>query len=270
MTHSGFYFSNMESKIVSVGQSCFWTDFMKYDVFISYSSKDRDSCITLAKRLVSDGIVVWLDEWNVRYGENIVVAIDEGLKNSRTLILLLSPYSVAAEWPNHERSTRQFRDPKNQGLQFLPVLLDVCDLPETLKPLKYVDYCSRSESAYSEILSACCPTVIVQRLPEFTKIIVTQPDITSDDARSLWEHRLSSADRRRVVIDLGKCPFYSSGTHGALFSLRGRIIQSGGKVALYNLSEDVSEVYKMLRLDRMYKIFASCEEAGCYVNSSDD
>ena len=35
----------------------------EYDVFLSYSSKDKPAVRRLAERLKGDGLRVWLDEW---------------------------------------------------------------------------------------------------------------------------------------------------------------------------------------------------------------
>jgi beta-lactamase class D len=43
----------------------------KYDVFLSYSSKDRKVVRQLAKRLKKDGVRVWFDEWEIKPGDSV-------------------------------------------------------------------------------------------------------------------------------------------------------------------------------------------------------
>ncbi len=60
----------------------------KYDVFLSHSSKDKAVVRKLAERLRDDGLRVWLDEWEIRPGDPILLKIEEGLEQSRALVLV--------------------------------------------------------------------------------------------------------------------------------------------------------------------------------------
>jgi hypothetical protein len=40
----------------------------RFDVFLSYSSGDRDIVRGIAERLKKDGLKVWFDEWMIRPG----------------------------------------------------------------------------------------------------------------------------------------------------------------------------------------------------------
>ncbi len=56
----------------------------KYDVFISHSAKDKPAARELAERLRKDGLRVWLDEWEIKPGDGILLKIQQGLEQSRT------------------------------------------------------------------------------------------------------------------------------------------------------------------------------------------
>ena len=60
-----------------------------YDVFLSHSSKDKPVVRDLAQRLKSDGLRVWLDEWEIRPGDMIGLKIEQGLEQSRVLVLAI-------------------------------------------------------------------------------------------------------------------------------------------------------------------------------------
>ena len=49
-----------------------------YDVFLSHNSKDKPRVRRLAERLR-----VWFDEWIVKPGDDIYLAIDRGLEAAR-------------------------------------------------------------------------------------------------------------------------------------------------------------------------------------------
>ncbi|HWA84358.1 MAG TPA: TIR domain-containing protein, partial [Fimbriimonadaceae bacterium] len=129
----------------------------RYDVFLSHNSADKDPVRRLAERLKQAGLRVWFDEWNVKPGDIIPLAVDDGLDQSRVLLLCISPNALASGWVALERSTAIHRDPANASRRFVPLLLADCDLPDTLRRYKYVDYRGEAEVAFSEVLTACRP-----------------------------------------------------------------------------------------------------------------
>jgi len=130
-----------------------------YDVFLSHNAKDKPRVRRLAERLKQAGLRVWFDDWNVRSGDIIALKVDEGLEQSRVLLLCISPNALASGWVALERSTAIHRDPSNEGRRFIPLLLADCDLPDTLRRYKYVDYREEAEPPFIELLTACRPEV---------------------------------------------------------------------------------------------------------------
>ena len=129
----------------------------KYDVFLSHNAKDKPRVQALAKQLKDAGLRVWFDEWVIKPGDDIYLAIERGLEATRVQVLCLSPAALGSDWVTLERNTVLFRDPTNQGRRFIPLLLTDCDLPDALKRFKYVDYREETEAALNEMLTACRP-----------------------------------------------------------------------------------------------------------------
>ena len=113
-----------------------------YDVFLSHNAQDKPRVRRLAERLkqaglqMEAGLRLWFDEWNVRSGDIIALKVDEGLEQSRVLLLCISPNALASGWVALERSTAIHRDPSNEGRRFIPLLLADCELPDTLRRKK--------------------------------------------------------------------------------------------------------------------------------------
>jgi WD40 repeat protein/GTPase SAR1 family protein len=128
-----------------------------YDVFLSHNSQDKPRVRKLAERLWDAGLRVWLDEWVIRPGDDIYLAIEHGLEAARVQVLCLSPAALGSEWVTLERSTVLFRDPGNAGRRFVPLLLADCTLPDTLRRYKYVDFREETQATFEELLSACRP-----------------------------------------------------------------------------------------------------------------
>ena len=126
-----------------------------YDVFLSHNSKDKPIVRELAKRLRKAGLKVWFDEWVIQAGDDIYLALEQGLGSSRTLILCISPAALGSEWVALERSSALFRDPINKHRRFVPVLLATCDVPDVLRRYKYIDWRRKDEAAFRQLVRAC-------------------------------------------------------------------------------------------------------------------
>ena len=98
-----------------------------FDVFLSYSSKDKAVVRPLAERLRADGLRVWLDDWEIRPGDSIPAKIENGLEHSRVLVLCMSAHAFGSDWARLEAGTFRFRDPLNKERRFIPLRLD--DVP---------------------------------------------------------------------------------------------------------------------------------------------
>src|ERR1044071_9367573 len=87
-------------------------DDFNYDVFLCHSSKDKAVVRPLAERLRADGLRVWLDDWELKPGDNIPFKIEEGLEHSRILLLCMSAHAFGSDWAFLESQTFRFRDPQ--------------------------------------------------------------------------------------------------------------------------------------------------------------
>src|SRR3954471_9988008 len=130
-------------------------DRFTYDVFLSHNSKDKPRVRKLAEDLRDAGLRVWFDEWVLKPGDDIYLAIERGLEAARAQVLCLSPAALGSDWVALERSTVLFRDPTNAGRRFIPLLLANCDLPDALRRYKYVDYRRDARAAFDELVAAC-------------------------------------------------------------------------------------------------------------------
>lgn len=130
-------------------------DSFLYDVFLSHNQTDKPKVQRLAERLRLAGVRVWFDEWVIKAGDIIPLKVDEGLEQSRVLLLCISPEALASGWVALERSTAVHRDPSNARRCFIPLLLAECDLPDTLRRYKYLDFHEESNTAFTELLASC-------------------------------------------------------------------------------------------------------------------
>ncbi len=126
-----------------------------YDVFLSYSAKDKKPVRALARRLQDDGLRVWLDERAIEPGQMVSPKIQEGLEQSRRLLLCMSPAYFDSEWGTLEHHTLLFRDPTNAQRRFIPLLLADCTPPGIIALFAHIDWRTPSDKSYTRLLSAC-------------------------------------------------------------------------------------------------------------------
>ncbi|MCA1697819.1 MAG: toll/interleukin-1 receptor domain-containing protein, partial [Actinobacteria bacterium] len=126
-----------------------------YDVFVSYSSADKPVVHALAQRLRDHGLRVWLDDWEIEYGDSIPSRIEDGLERSRVLVLCMSERAFGSDWSRLEGYTFRFRDPLNRERRFVPLRLDDAPAPGSLGQFRYIDWRVPSDAALDALVAAC-------------------------------------------------------------------------------------------------------------------
>ncbi len=134
-------------------------DSFPFDLFLSHSSKDKEVVREVAKRLRADGLRVWFDEWDIRPGDSIPAKIEEGLENSKVLVLCMSANAFGSDWTQLEAGTFRFRDPLNKERRFIPLRLDSAPIKGSLAQFLYINWLPNfREQEYPRLLRACRPT----------------------------------------------------------------------------------------------------------------
>ncbi len=138
------------------------TDF-KFDVFLSHSSKDREVARGIAERLRSDGLRVLFDEWEISLlttKAQRAKKIEEGLEQSRVLVLCMSANALGSEWTQLEAGTFRFRDPLNKERRFISLRLDKAPIQDSRAQSSYINWLPwGGEQEYAKLLEACRPAL---------------------------------------------------------------------------------------------------------------
>lgn len=103
-------------------------------IFISYSRKDTDYVSSLVTALREQGFEVWFDK-NIRTGTDWDDTIEEEIKKSDAIVLILSETSVASENVKDEISYAIGLDKSVN-----PIKIEECDVPMRLARRQYVDF----------------------------------------------------------------------------------------------------------------------------------
>jgi hypothetical protein len=95
-----------------------------FQVFLSHSSADKPAVEELGRRLLKEGIEVWLDKWHLIPGDPWQPAIENALAASETCAVFVGPGGFGP-WQNEEMRAaidRRVRD-SNRRFRVIPVLL---------------------------------------------------------------------------------------------------------------------------------------------------
>jgi hypothetical protein len=153
-----------------------------YDAFLSHNHADKAWVRTLAERLANVDVQgrplrPWLDEQFLDPGDlGQKAELTSALDRSRTLVIVLSPASVASKWVEFE--VEYFlRDRPMEAV--VPVLKAPCDIPMILDaadPLDFTDAVDL-ESAFGTLVARLCPPA----------------SINTDDVEALVAHAWDAA-----------------------------------------------------------------------------
>lgn len=126
-------------------------------VFVSHASEDKDRFVVeFARRLRENGVDAWLDQWEMKPGDSLVDKIfEEGLKEARAVIIVLSTVSVQKPWVREELNTSVVNR-ISRGTRLIPVVIDDCEVPESLRSTLWqkVDDLVDYDQSLQRILSA--------------------------------------------------------------------------------------------------------------------
>lgn len=103
-------------------------------VFVSHASEDKARFVVdFASRLRENGVDAWLDKCEMKPGDNLVDKIfEEGLKEARAVVIVLSTTSVQKPWVREELNVSVVNR-ISRGTKLIPVLIDNCEVPECLR-----------------------------------------------------------------------------------------------------------------------------------------
>ena len=94
------------------------------DVFLCHAYEDKEPVVRpLAARLVAAGISCWIDEAEIRWGESIPMKVQEGLKVSRFVIVILSRAFLGKHWPQRELNAVLNQEAGSGEVRVLPLLV---------------------------------------------------------------------------------------------------------------------------------------------------
>ncbi|MBN1182104.1 MAG: toll/interleukin-1 receptor domain-containing protein [Bacteroidales bacterium] len=117
-----------------------------YDVFVSHASEDKAGFVRpFVNHLKAKNVAVWYDEFELQVGDSLRRSIDNGLKNSKYGIVVLSEAFFKKEWPQRELDGLFAREvngekvilpiwhkiSKNEVMSYSPIIADLLAINTT-------------------------------------------------------------------------------------------------------------------------------------------
>lgn len=94
------------------------------DVFICHASEDKLTIIKpLLAALDKEGITYWYDEAEINWGDSIPGKVNEGLRISRYVMVILSSFFLSKNWPQRELNSALNTESSTGEITVLPLIV---------------------------------------------------------------------------------------------------------------------------------------------------
>jgi len=94
------------------------------DVFICHASEDKSDIIKpLVAAFKREGISYWYDEAEIKWGDSIVEKVNEGLRISRYVIVVISKHFLLKKWPQRELNSVLNIESSTGKVRVLPLIV---------------------------------------------------------------------------------------------------------------------------------------------------
>lgn len=118
----------------------------KYDVFISYSHRDKSFVNKLTSLLIESGIAVFFDEADIAVGDSLADSLHRAVQDARYVLVVMSPDYFASLWATKELELGLSQEFESDRTKVIPLLYRDCDIPPLLKTKVYADF--RTDEAF--------------------------------------------------------------------------------------------------------------------------
>ncbi len=170
-----------------------------YDVFVSYSHKDKPWVGTvLVKALRDSGLRVLVDETEFEPGKSSIENMTDAILHSRRTVAVLTPNWVGSEWTRFEGLVTAQEDPTGARGRLLPILRMKCDPPKWLAIRSWLDFVddaavSKQMLRLLRALGRPLEASDVVKAAPAEKALRTLPDLMKEDSAvrdALLEYRV--------------------------------------------------------------------------------
>ena len=122
--------------------------------FLSYSHRDQEFVLRLARDLRAAGSQIWVDQIDIHPSDRWDRAVEAAVRDCGGMLLILSPSSAASDNVLDEVTVAL-----EAGKPVIPVRIEPCHLPLRLARVQFID----ATSDYADTLRRCRAAMITAR-----------------------------------------------------------------------------------------------------------
>jgi TIR domain len=117
-------------------------------IFLSYARADNEFALKLAQDLRAAGTSLWVDQFDIEPGQPWDTAVEQALKQSPIMLVIISSASIQSANVLDEISFAI-----ETKKRIVPILHEKCDLPFRIRRLQYVDFTKGYDQGNCALLS---------------------------------------------------------------------------------------------------------------------
>jgi len=138
-----------------------------HTVFISYkheSVEHKEWVKSLANRLLENGVLAFLDQWEVDPGDNLTHYMEQGIKNSKYAIFVSSKQAVSSVNKRSGMISYEAEILERLGImekiKIIPILRGTYELPKVFEVMFYLDFNSDDQKIRDEPFNELVHTIL--------------------------------------------------------------------------------------------------------------
>lgn len=121
-----------------------------YDLFLSHNRQQKPWVRELAGFLRDLGLTVFFDEDCIKPGQDIVLALEQAIEASDTVVLIISRSALRSKWISLETALRIYDDPLGETRALVPILVEPVDWSQVRGVVRRLDRVDLTDPATRE------------------------------------------------------------------------------------------------------------------------
>jgi hypothetical protein len=143
-------------------------------IFISYKKpEDGDFADSVVNKIEKACFSPWIDNDRLEAGEDWRRDIDQAIKESSALIVIMSPEARASEYVTYEWAFAL-----GAGINVIPIMLRKTELHPRLEALQYLDFTSYNHRPWDDLIRAIKKATSYQDTPYYIKQAIALQKLT--------------------------------------------------------------------------------------------
>jgi internalin A len=191
-------------------------DEKKWNVFLAYRSANRGWVLNLYDILNELGFKVFLDQFELKSGDNLIEIHEEGLNNSQAGILIWSSAAKDSEWARLEYSILHNRSINDKTFSFVPLKLEPFKLPAFINSSIVLDFSNYPDGPNGGELIRLLYAITNKQLSNEALRFITELDENSKDEAAKVSAAITnnSPERLQQLFEKGDGVWRVSATLG--------------------------------------------------------